>query len=298
MSCCLVLFAPRESTFINRVKKFSVRTELSSQGRAKYKSSSAWRDGFRSAWQGRASHTPLFSHHSIFILILTLFVLEHWSSCPVLVSEPNTKSVQRTQVLLVPLYFSVRSLPVIAFCKAIHILACTKNIWKATILLQHSFYHKPLARFENTVPCYSHCASMRHGFTRCSGASWSSAWLHGSPRTLLALLSLSMILALMSAMADVCAWGFCLLQYLLRYFDILSMFLEIFWHPPPPTIWYWHPQARQIASRAYLLIQHYLNNHSAHKELHSQLPSCVFWMLSVQGLFVIPKRSAWHHWLQ
>lgn len=30
--------------------------------------------------------------------------------------------------------------------------------------------------------------------------------------------------------------------------------IEIFWHPPLPTTWHWHPQARQIDSRACLLM--------------------------------------------
>lgn len=131
----------------------------------------------------------LLSHHSVFIFIIVPFVLEHWTSSPVLVSGPNTKSLQWAQLLLLPLYFSVRSLPVMAFCKSIRSLACTKKVWKATILLHHSFYHK-LNPLQISEPCYTHCALMGHGFTRCppTGDSWSSAWLHGSPWTLLALL--------------------------------------------------------------------------------------------------------------
>lgn len=34
----------------------------------------------------------------------------------------------------------------------------------------------------------------------------------------------------------------------------MSLFLEIFWHPPSCTIWHWHTQARQIANRACLLM--------------------------------------------
>lgn len=170
-----------------------MRTELSSQGRIKYKSSPAWGDGFRSVCQGRVSHTPQITFilpPQHFYIHISAFILEHWTNSPVLVSGPNTRSVQRAQLLLVSLYFPVRSLPVMAFCKTIHSFSTTKKIWKSTILLHHSFYHKLHLTFQNTVSCYTHCALMRHGFTRCSpaGASWSSAWLPGSQRRLLALL--------------------------------------------------------------------------------------------------------------
>lgn len=109
-----------------------MRTELSSQGRAKYKSS-AWKDGFRSALQVRVSHAPQITfilppqHFYTDIRALCTRALNQFSSPCV---RANTKSVQRIQMLLVPPYFSVRSLPEMAFCKTIHSVACTKRSGK------------------------------------------------------------------------------------------------------------------------------------------------------------------------
>ena len=108
--------------------------------------------------------------------------IECWNSSPVPMSGPNTKSVQRTQLLLVSLYSSVRSLPMIASYKTIHTasLALAKKIWEANILLHRSHhYPKCHLRFQkNIVPNYACCATalMRHSFTWCSPtrASWFS----------------------------------------------------------------------------------------------------------------------------
>ena len=80
--------------------------------------------------------------------------IDCWNSSPVPVSGPNTKSVQRTQLLLVSLYSSVRSLPMIASYKTIHTasLALAKKIWEANILLHHS-HHYPnvISDFRRTL---------------------------------------------------------------------------------------------------------------------------------------------------
>lgn len=119
----------------------------------------------------------------------------------------------------------------IAFCKTIHTvsLALAKKIWEAIILLHHSHYPKCHLRFQKNIePNYACCATSIGGaqlhvmfpyksFLVFSLIAWVTIHAPCSH------LSLSMILALTSAMVDVCAWDFCLLQCLcsLRYVDTL-----------------------------------------------------------------------------
>lgn len=161
----------------------------------------------------------------------------------------------------------------IAFCNTNHSasLALAKKSWEVIILIYHSPYPKCHLRFQkNMVPncaCWA-TALMGHSFTWCSPtrASWISALFCESSFILLALSSHSMILALTSAMVDVCAWGFCLLQYLysLKYVDTLLSLSDADMHGSEKL----HISLPVVFASCWVsCIQHYLSNHSAHKEL-------------------------------
>lgn len=131
----------------------------------------AW-DDFTNACNGVSPTPQMASILPPLHFFLCPSAIECWTSSPVLVSGPNTEFIQKTQLLLVSLYFSVRSLPTIASCKTIHSasLALAKKIQEAIILLHHSHYPKCHLRFQNIVPNYACCATalMGHSFTWCS----------------------------------------------------------------------------------------------------------------------------------
>lgn len=161
----------------------------------------------------------------------------------------------------------------IAFCNTNHSasLALAKKSWEVIILIYHSPYPKCHLRFQKNrvlnCACWS-TALMGHSFTWCSPtrASWISALFCESSFILLALSCHSMILGLMSAMVDVCAWGFCLLQYLysLKYVDTLLSLSDTDMHGSGKL----HISLPVVLASCWVsCIQHYLSNHSAHKEL-------------------------------
>lgn len=181
MSCCLILFAPQESTFTNRLKKDCVRTELSSPGSAKYKSSPAWKclRWFQEylCLRGLAIHVKWNLFHCC-IFFLWPSAIECWISSPDPMSRPNTESIQRTQLLLLSLYYSVRPLSTIASCLHTTSLALAEKIWKAVVLLHHSHYPRCHLRLQyNIIPmACSATALMGHSFTwySCTRGSWLS----------------------------------------------------------------------------------------------------------------------------
>lgn len=108
-------------------------------------------------------------------------------------------------------------------------------------------------------------------------------------------LSLSTILALVSAMVDVCAWGFCLLQYLCssRYVDNLLPLSDSDVHGPDKL----HTSLPvALASRWYPVS-------SIISVTTVPTRSCILSSLMVsfecsqlvQGLFMTPRKSAWLH---